>query len=123
MTELQKERIERTRDYLCGYRLCMEMLHLRQYERKRAKRYGEEEFQCEDILAGNEMLWRARMYEICALIEQMKNGRAKLLLYYHYIRGESIEHAANLLGISRRTGYRLHQRGLFAASYLLDRMK
>ena len=53
----------------------------------------------------------------------MKNGREKLMIYYHYVRGESIEHAANLLDVSRRTGYRLHERGLRSASFLYERMK
>ena len=116
------ERVVRTRNYLCGYQLCVDMLNLRKYERRRATRF-EEIFDGEDILTGNEALWRARMHEVAALIDSMRNSREKLMLYYRYIRGESIERAADMLGISRRTGYRLHQKGLFMASFLLERMK
>ncbi len=123
MTDIkEEERIAAVREFLCGYQLCVDMLHLRNYERKRASVF-EELCVCEDILAGDEAYWRARMYEINAFLSSMKNGREKLILYYHYIRGESIERAADLLGISRRTGYRLHKKGLLIASFLYDRMK
>ena len=112
--------IEEVRDFLCGYQLCLEMLNLKKYERKRATVFADE-CECVDILAGNEAFWRARMFGIKALLDSMKNGREKLILYYHYICGESIEHASNTLGISRRTGYRLHQKGLFAISFLMDK--
>jgi len=114
------DRIERTRNFLCGYQLCLDMLNLRKYERRRAKAFSDE-CDCDDILLGNEAFWRARMYEVSTLISCMKNGREKLIIYYHYVRGESIEHAANILGISRRTGYRLHQKGLLQASFLLKK--
>lgn len=125
MTELEDEktrRVEAVRDFLCGYQLCLDMLNLRQYERKRAKRF-EEPCCCEDVLAGDEAYWQARMLEIGRFISAMKNGREKLLLYYHYIRGESVERAANLLGVSRRTGYRILERGLFSASFLYKRWR
>ena len=115
-------RVARARNFLCGYQLCVDMLNLRKHERRRATRF-EEIFDGEDILTGNEALWRARMHEVAALIDGMRNSREKLMLYYRYVRGESIEHAADMLGISRRTGYRLHQKGLFMVSFLLDRLK
>ena len=128
MTEKQIEpnqnqaRIEAVRNFLCGYQLCLDMLNLRRYERKRSYQF-DDEFDGEDILSGNEAYWRARMFAVGSLIEKMKNGREKLMIYYHYVRGESIEHAANLLDVSRRTGYRLHERGLLSASFLYERMK
>lgn len=120
--ERNAERMEDVRNFLCGYRLCLDMLHVRQYERKRARAF-DDECDCEDILRGNETIWRARMFEVGSLIGQMRNGREKLILYYHYVKGESIEHASDLLGVSRRTGYRLHQKGLLLASFLWERMK
>ena len=114
--------VELVRSYLCGYQFCVDMLRLRGYERKRAKHF-DEPCDCEDLLLGDEVLWRARMYEIQTLIDGMRNCREKIILYYHYIRGESIEHAADLLGVSRRTGYRLHQKGLLMASFLFESMK
>lgn len=122
MEESEKTRIERVKNFLCGYQLCIDMLNLRKHERKRADRF-QEVFDGEELLVGNETLWRARMHEVAALIDSMRNSREKIILHYHYIRGESIEHAADLLGVSRRTGYRLHDKGLFMASFLYERMK
>jgi len=117
-----RDGIEEVRDFLCGYQLCLEMLNLKRYERKRAATFSDP-CDCTDILAGNEAFWRARMFEIGSLISSMKNGREKVILYCHYIKGESIEHAADILGVSRRTGYRIHQRGLLMASFLYARLK
>ena len=123
-TELEglKDRVTHAKNFLCGYQLCLDMLHLRRYERNRTYHF-EADSDCGDLLAGNEALWRARMYEVRALVDSMKNGREKLIIYYHYIRGESIERAADLLGCSRRTGYRLHKRGLLTVSALMERVK
>ena len=107
-----EEEIRETQNYLCSYRLCVEMLHLRRYERKRAKKLCPDDIDCEDILTGSETFWKMRMRDIYVLINSMKNGREKLILYYYYIRGESIERAANLIGFSRRTGYRMLHRGI-----------
>ncbi len=112
---------EAVRDFLCGYQLSLDMLNLRKYERRRAKVF-DDPCECEDILSGDEAYWRARMAEVGELIGSLRNGREKLMLYYHYIRGESIEHAANILGVSRRTGYRIHTRGLCTAAALYKRL-
>ena len=117
---MSESRADRARDFLCGYRLCLDMLNLRRYERRRTPDF-EELCRCEDVLSGDEAFWRMRMQEVENVISSLKNGREKLILYYHYIRGESIEHAANLLGISRRTGYRWHNRGLLVVGCILER--
>ena len=114
-------RIEAAKDYLCGYQLCLDMLNLRKYERKRAYRFPDE-CSCKDVLQGNEAFWKARMYEVEHLIASLRNGREKFILYYHYIKGESIEHSADLLGISRRTGYRMHRKGLLVVGAVLERL-
>ncbi len=117
--------VEQVRNFLCGYRLCLDMLNLRRYERTRLR--GRPSFDdpcdCEDVLQGSESFWRARMYEVGLLIDGLPNGREKLMLYYHYIQGDSIERISDRLGISRRTGYRLHRRGLALACDRLASMK
>jgi DNA-directed RNA polymerase specialized sigma24 family protein len=113
----QDEMVEAVRNFLCSYQVCLDMLNLRKTERKRARVF-EDPFECGDVLAGGEAFWKARMYEVRGLLAAMRNGREKVLLYYHYIRGMSIEHAADMMGISRRTGYRIHQRGLLIVSFL-----
>lgn len=123
MTEEKiQQQIQTVKDFLCGYQLCIDMLNLRQYERKRKKVFSEL-CECADVLMGDEAYWRARMYEVETLIGRMRNGREKLILYYHYIKGEPIERAADFLGISRRTGYRAHWKGLIQISFLYERAK
>ncbi len=123
MIEKQTDRsVADVRNFLCGYQLCIDMLNLRHYERKRRKPF-ETDFECNDVLEGDETYWRARMYEVESLIGNMRNGREKLVLYYHYIRGERIEHVADFLGFSRRTAYRVHQKGLLQASFLYEKAK
>ena len=112
--------IEAVRNFLCSYQMCLDMLNLRRHERKREKTF-DDPFECGDVLAGGEAFWKSRMYEVRALIESMRNSREKVVLYYHYIRAMSIEHAADMIGVSRRTGYRLHQKGLFMASFLYQK--
>ncbi len=118
----EEEAIEEVRNFLCGYQLCLDMLSLRRYERKRANVFRDS-CDCEDILAGGDALWRARMTEIGELIGCMKNSREKLMLHYHYVRGESIEFAADMLGVSRRTAYRVHRRALLMAAELFKKRK
>ncbi len=108
-------RMEEVRNYLCSYRLCADMLELHHYERKRARQFSDP-CQCKEIMHGDERFWRARMFSVGKLISLMPNGREKLMLYYHYIHGESIEHVSDVLDVSRRTGYRAHMHGLYMLS-------
>jgi hypothetical protein len=116
---LMEERVERVRNFLCGYQICVDMLQLRRRERKRKPKF-DEEFVSDFPSDADEVLWRTRMFEVKTPIDRMKNGREKLMLYYHYVRGESVEHVANMLGFSRRTGYRVHQKALQSAALLFD---
>ncbi len=60
-------------------------------------------------------LAKSRMFSVRHFILSLPNGNEKLLLYYHYVRGESVERCAELLGISRRSAFRLKNRALSAA--------
>ncbi len=119
---LMEARVERVRNFLCGYQFCVDMLHLRKRERKRKRKF-DEEYEIDLSSDADDIVWQSRIYEVNALIERMKNGREKLMLYYHYIHGESIEHVANMLGFSRRTGYRVHQKALRSAAILFEAME
>ena len=119
---LTDERIALARDFLSGYRVCEALLGVRRYERKRARKIDLEETDCEALLLGDEATWRMRMYEVEHLIASLSNSKEKIILYYRYIKGESVEHVSDLLGFSRRTGYRLLNRGLLAVGSRLKRM-
>lgn len=55
----------------------------------------------------DEMSLRAAMFAIRRSVMRLPESKEKLLLYNHYIRGESLECCAELIGISRRSVFRL----------------
>lgn len=114
-----ERRIEAAKEFLAEYRVCEEMLGLRRYERKRA-RLAEEDV-APDLSSFDEIYWKTRMHEIQHLLGRLKNGRERVLLYYRYVRGESVERISDLIGFSRRTGYRLLRRALLTVGRLLER--
>ena len=95
-------------NYLKGYGLNMRLLKMDRYEREY---FGYKENE-EPLMMTDVTVARAKMYEVRHFIMGMKNSDEKLLLYYHYIRGESVERCAELLGISRSSGFRLKKRAL-----------
>ena len=60
-------------------------------------------------------LARAKMFGVRHFILGLDNSDEKLFLYYHYIKNESVERCGELLGISRRTAYRLKEKALSLA--------
>lgn len=65
---------------------------------------------------GDEVILRSKMFNVRKFITTLDNNNCKLLLYYHYIRGNSVEKCAELLGISRTSGFRLKRRALELAA-------
>jgi hypothetical protein len=111
-----EEVLRATDDYLKGYGLCEKMLKLDKYERTYFA-YNESE---KEYISNDSALCRARMFEIRHFIMSMKNCDEKLMLYYHYVRGEPVERCAELLGISRSSGFRLKRRALALAAKALE---
>jgi len=108
---ISEDKLRDIDDYLKGYILNQKLLKLDKYERTYfGYRDGD------DGAVSDTPLARARMFEIRHFIMEMKNGDEKLLLYYHYVRGETVEKCAELLGISRSSGFRLKKRALAAAA-------
>ena len=59
----------------------------------------------------------AKMFSIRRFVLSLGGCNEKLFLFYHYIHGESVGRVAELMGISRRSAFRLKKRALeFAAS-------
>ena len=96
--------------YLRGYRTNQKLLRLARYEEEyfggKDIAFGEGEMPSEAPLA------RAKMYEIRHFILSLENSDEKLLLYYHYVKGESVERCGELLGVCARTAFRLKSKAL-----------
>ena len=116
MTEIaREEKRETERDkminFLKGYGLNRKLLVLDRYEKQYMKASGAEEMLISEVAFA-----RPRMYEVRNFIMSLENSDEKLLLYYHYVRGEPVEKCAELLGISRSSGFRLKNRALDMAA-------
>ncbi len=121
MTEqTQTVEIKRAEDYLKGYRINGKLLRLDKYEREYFKDKGAVEYES----VGEVPLARARMYEVRHFINSLPNCDEKLFLYYHYIKGQSVERCGELLGVSRSSAFRMKKRAhLMAVSALREREK
>ena len=99
--------LKNAENYLNSYKFCRRMLNLKNYEEKYFDTLEwEKESPAEFTLA------RAKMYEVRHFILDLPNGDEKLLLYYHFVRGETVERCAELLGVSRSSGFRMKKRAL-----------
>lgn len=107
LTEEEKALIE---NYLKGFLLCRRMLALKRYE---DEYFDTAEWNCES--PAEFTVVKAKMYEIRHFIMDMPNSTEKLLLYYHYVRNDSVEKCAELLGMSRSSAFRLKRRALALA--------
>ena len=108
ITETEKKR--RAENFLRGYALNQKMLRMERYE-KEFFSGGNTDIE----FLGEIPLARARMFEVRHFINELKNGDEKLLLYYHYVKGENVERCGELLGISRSSAFRLKARALIMA--------
>ena len=115
-TTVTDEALRATEDYLKGYALCEKMLKLDKYERT----YFAYDERTSEYNSNDCALLRAKMFEIRHFIMSMKNSDEKLLLYYHYVRGETVERCAELLGIARSSGFRLKKKAIALAAKALE---
>ena len=107
LSKCEEETVRQTDSYLKGYSLHKKMLQLNIYEKRNSlfSEWNEE-------TPGELPLARARMFEIRHAIMSLENCDEKLMLYYHYIKGETVERCSELLGISRSSGFRMNRRAL-----------
>ena len=119
----EKSYIEAARKYLSEYTVFRKLLEMNEYEKKyfgksektvdiEGKRY---------LLPGSEGEIRMKMFEIRRFVLSLGNCNEKLLLFYHYVHGESVERCAELMKISRRSAFRLKRRALAFAGRKLER--
>lgn len=107
---LAKEEKEKVENFLRGYGTNARFLKIDRYE-KRYMGGGRYTLPEEDTPLDIPMA-RARMFEVRHFILELENSDEKLFLYYRYVKGETMDRCAELLGISRRTVYRLGDRAL-----------
>ncbi len=102
-----EEGIYATENYLSGYKFCRRMLNLKNYE----KRYVET-LEWERSFPTELTLAKAKMFEIRHFVLSLPNSDEKMMLYFHYIKCETIERSGEMLGVSRSTAFRLKRRAL-----------
>ncbi len=120
--ELDEALMARARVFLEDYHASVHMLRLcREDARERARLSKEchldEVFYGE--IGGNEAFWLERMRTVRKFVEDLPDAACKMLLFYHYIRGLTVERAAEELDISRRGAFRLKKKALLLAGRLL----
>lgn len=91
--------------YLRDYRRTYSMLKSSSLTRKYS---GEDAYRAD----ADEAVFRARMFEIRAFVLSIEQTPEKMLLYYYYIKGFTLDKCAKILGISRRSVYRLKIKAL-----------
>ena len=64
---------------------------------------------CEE---SDECFWRARMFAVRKFVMGVEVACYKQILFYHYIKGETVEGCAELMEISRRSAFRIKKRAL-----------
>ena len=100
-----------TESYPLGYTMNQKLLRLAKYE---SDFFGGGN-KGEGVMPSEAPLARARMYEVRHFIMSLCNCDKKLFLYYRYVKSETVEHCAEMLGISRASGFRMRKRALLWA--------
>lgn len=105
-TKKQKKQIE---SYLKSFSINNRLIRMEKYEQDYFK---DKTLMSSDILSNEVSIARAKMFEIRHFILSLDNCDEKLLLYFHYIKEESVERCAEMMGISARSAFRLKRRAL-----------
>ena len=104
-----KEERKKTENFLRGYSTNEAFVKMDRYEREY---FHSEEGLVDEMLPYGVPIAKAKMFEVRHFILQLPNSDEKLLLYYRYVKKLSVERCAELLGVSRRTAYRILDRAL-----------
>ena len=109
-------RIETARNYLESYLLYAKMLSGNRYARTYLGELPDGEPSARD-----DPLLKAKMLGVRTFIMSLPPCREKMLLYYRYLHGHPVEKCAELLGVSRRTAFRIAAEALTLAADHLPR--
>lgn len=105
-----KEEREKTEIFLKGYITNSKFVKMDRYENEYFHRGDNALY--DEMLPYGVPLAKARMFEVRHFILELPNSDEKLFLYYRYVKKMSVEQCAELLGVSRRTAYRILGRAL-----------
>lgn len=104
--------------YLESYRSNKKLIQMMRYEKEYFKDDFEESVKDGDYLSlpvGDEVLLRSAMFKVRKFIMSIGENNCRLILYYHYIKGQPIAKCAELLGVSRTSAFRLRKKALSVA--------
>ena len=110
--QISAELKARVKDFLRGYRMYGKMLILDRYEKEFLK--GRDTV--EHCAPSEAMFARAKMYRVRHFINQLPNCDEKLFLYYHYVKGVSVERCGEMLDVSRTSAFRMKERAICMAA-------
>ena len=117
--EQKDSEIETVKKYLQSYAINKKMLIMEKYSKEYFAEGGEDDPLLSD--SSNEAFIKAKMYEVRRFIMSIEDGNARLMLFHHYIKGISVERCAEMMNISRTSGFRLRKRALKIAGELYDK--
>ena len=103
-------------EFLESYLFCKKMLDMNKYERAffSFSDIGGET-SCDDVFL------KSRAMRVREFVMNLPNCREKMFLYYHYIHGNTVERCAEIMDISRRSGFRVKKAAIaLAARHLPD---
>lgn len=112
---MPNEKTKDIKNYLESYSVNRRMLQIINYEKEY---FGSKSEKGEYLMApaGDEVFLKAKMFEVRRFVMSIEDNNCKLFLFYHYIKGESVVHCSELLGISRTSAFRLKNRALELAA-------
>jgi DNA-directed RNA polymerase specialized sigma subunit len=109
-------------NFLKSYSINKKIIMLNKYEKEYFPAHIGDE--CVEIPICDEAILKAKMFEVKRFVLSLGNCNEKLILYYYYIREETVERCAELIGISRRSGFRLKSRAItYGVKYYIEYMK
>ncbi len=120
----ENEAVCEMKKYFEGYGASKKLLRMMKYEKDFFPHESEDD--SEEILlipGGDEVMLKAKMYDIRRFIVNMDDGNEKTLLFYHYIKGFSVEKCAEMMGIGRTSAFRLKKKALLSAAKRMDESK
>ena len=120
----ENDALSEMKKYFEGYGASKKLLRMMKYEKDYFPHENEDD--SEDILlvpGGDEVMLKAKMYDIRRFIVGMDDGNEKTLLFYHYIKGFSVEKCSEMMGIGRTSAFRLKKKALLAAAKIMIEKK